>query len=190
MAPDAEFEVQKEFARTGAVILRGLLSTAEVSSLRAVIHDAFAPLDRRAGGRFVRALSAEMALRIPRVMECVVHPRVVAALKTILEPEYAIIPDFHVHRNMHDFTDTTRSITHLFGLVGPGWHHDAGSEGANPYLFDRNYRIVKCGLYLQDNTIEWGGGIETAPAGHKFRCEPASPSSTTWQLALGRISGF
>jgi hypothetical protein len=169
-------ELVRSFERTGAIHLRGVLSPEEVMDLRRAIHAAFAPLDRRApGDALVRALSAAMALRIAKVMEAIVHPRIVAALKTILEPHYRIIPDFHIHRNLFDFTDTRRSVTHLFGLIGSGWHHDAGHEGAQDYLYDPRYRMVKCGLYLQDNTFEYGGGIATAPAGHKLPLRSGSP---------------
>lgn len=162
-------ELTRTFERSGAVHLRGVLNSNEVQGLRQAIHAAFAPLDRRAPeGVLVRALSAAMVMRIESVMKAIVHPRIVAALKTILEPHYKIIPDFHIQRNLFDFTDTRGSLTHLFGLIGSGWHHDAGHEGAKSYLYDPHYRMVKCGIYLQDNTFEWGGGIVTAPGGHKL----------------------
>jgi hypothetical protein len=127
-----------------------------------------------------------MVMRIDAVMRAVVRPRIVAALKTILQPHYKIIPDFHIHRNLFDFTDTRRSLTHLFGLIGSGWHHDAGHERAGAYLYDRRYRMVKCGIYLQDNTFEFGGGIVTAPGGHKLPLRTRSPklnyySERIWQ---------
>lgn len=173
---EAPSELIDRFERTGAIHLRGVLSGQEVRELRREIQAAFAPLDRRApDGAFVRALSAAMAMRIQSVMETIVRPRIIAALKAILEPGYRIVPDFHVHRNMFDFTDTRGSITHLFGLIGSGWHHDAGSEGSKAYLYDPRYRMVKCGLYLQDNTFDWGGGIATAPVGHKLPLRTGSP---------------
>jgi hypothetical protein len=166
---DSPSRLVRDFEQAGAIHLRGVLNPDQVRHLRADIQSVFAPLDQRAsGGKPVRALSAAMTLRIKSVMQIIVHPRIVAALKAILEPHYQIIPDFHIHRNLYDFTDTRKSITHLFGLIGSGWHHDAGSEGAQPYLYDPRYRMVKCGLYLQDNTFEWGGGIDTAPGGHKL----------------------
>ncbi len=159
-------EIQAEFHRRGAVLVPGVFSPAEVDALRNRIHEEFRELDRRAEGKFVRALSATMVLRIPEVLRAILHPRIIRTLQTILEQNFGIIPDFNLHRNMFDFTDTRRSLTHLFGLIGSGWHHDAGDEHASPYLFDPAYRMVKCGIYLQDNTIEWGGGVEIAPTGH------------------------
>jgi hypothetical protein len=163
MSADA---TRKEFERQGAVLIRGVLSPAEVAALRDKIHQAFAHLDREAAGKFVRSLSAASVLNMPEVLRQIVHPRIVATLKAVLEPNYAVIPDFHLQRNLFDFTDTRRSVTHLFGLIGSGWHHDAGDERDSDYLFDPDYRIVKCGIYLQDNSIEWGGGIEIAPGAH------------------------
>ncbi len=132
----------------------------------------------------MRALSAAMALRVPEVIGLIVQPRIVAALKAILGPDYVVIPDFHVHRNLFELGDSRRLPTHFFGIIRSGWHHDAGSEGASPYLFEAAYRMVKCGLYLQDNTVEWGGGIEIAAGGHKL---PLRSSSNKLNYAAQRI---
>jgi hypothetical protein len=166
--PESPSRLVHDFERTGAIHLRGVLDAQEVSDLRTEIHRAFESLDRDADLQVVRALSAAMVFRIESAMRTIVHPRIIAALKAILEPGYQVIPDFNIHRNLYDFTDTSRSITHLFGLIGSGWHHDAGSEGAKAYLYDRRYRMVKCGIYLQNNTLALGGGIVVAPLGHKL----------------------
>lgn len=166
MPAQTESDILAEFERTGAIILRGVLSPEEVATIRGHIQQTFDPADQCASGTTVRSLSAAMVMRIPSVMRTILSSRIVSVLRTILEEHYAIVPDFHIQRNMYDFTDTRASITHLFGLIGAGWHHDAGHEGANSYLFDRRYRMVKCGLFLQDNTFELGGGIQIAPGGH------------------------
>ena len=36
------------------------------------------------------------------------------------------------------------------------------------YIKDPSYRFTKCGIYLQDNTEEWGGGIDILPGSHLF----------------------
>jgi hypothetical protein len=48
-----------------------------------------------------------------------------------------------------------------------GWHADAGSESGNQYLYSPDYQFGKLGLYLQDNTINFGGGIDVVPETHK-----------------------
>jgi hypothetical protein len=173
---ESQSQLIRDFQRTGAIHLRGVLDAKEVRDLRAEIQGAFRPLDQRAPEKdLVRALSVATVLRMESVMRTIVRPRIVAALKAILEPHFQIIPDFHIHRNLYDFTDTRRSVTHLFGLIGSGWHYDAGNEGAKAYLYDPRYRMVKCGLYLQDNTFEWGGGIVIAPGGHKLPLRTGVP---------------
>ena len=62
-----------------------------------------------------------------------------------------MIPDFQIHRN-------------LFGT----WHVDSGAEKSAPYLHRKDYKFVKCGIYLQDNSKEWGGGIQLVPKSHLF----------------------
>lgn len=158
--------IRKEFDQRGAILVRGVFSPAEVGTLRQHIFETFEPIDRRAEGKFVRTLSADTILKMPDVLRAVLNQRIISTLKVVLEPDYQIIPDLQIHRNIFNFADTRRSLTHLFGLIGSGWHHDAGHEGRSAYLFDPNYRVVKCGIYLQDNTVEWGGGIEVAPGSH------------------------
>lgn len=174
----------RDFERIGAIHLRGVLDAQEVSDLRTEIHRVFESLDRKADPQVVHALSAAMIFRIESVTRAIVHPRIVSALKVILEPGYQVIPDFNIHRNLYDFTDTSRSLTHLFGLIGSGWHHDAGSEGAKPYLYDRRYRMVKCGIYLQNNTLALGGGIVVAPMGHKL---PLRSGSARFNYVIQRL---
>jgi hypothetical protein len=159
--------LREEFDRVGAVIVRGVLSEAEVRVLRDSIHEAFVPLDQRAGSGLVRDLPATMALRIRAVRRAIVQPQVVAALAAILEPHYSIAPDLNIHRNKFTTRPDWRPAN-LFGLLGPGWHYDAGNEGPKPYFFAPDYRTVKCGLFLQDNTPASGGGIDIAPGGHQW----------------------
>ena len=50
-----------------------------------------------------------------------------------------------------------------------GWHIDANFENflKQQYLFSKNYRFYKVGIYFQDNTLEFGGGIDIKKNGHK-----------------------
>jgi hypothetical protein len=95
-----------------------------------------------------------------------VHEKVVQALKIILEPKYSLIPNFSVQKNK-------------FGLIQPsiakipipnrhGWHVDSGGEPFDPDHLAPDYQFVKCGLYLQDNDPEFGGGIDVVPGSHKL----------------------
>lgn len=50
-----------------------------------------------------------------------------------------------------------------------GWHLDCGTEYAlkRDYLFDEHYEFLKVGIYLQDDTLDYGGGIEVQPKSHQ-----------------------
>ena len=54
------------------------------------------------------------------------------------------------------------------GARNPGWHWDASSEGKRAYLYEPGYRLVKCGLYLQENTEDYGGGVDIVPGRHRW----------------------
>jgi hypothetical protein len=79
----------------------------------------------------------------------------VEILRAAMGDPLAYIPDLTLHHNMFGF---------------PGWHEDSGSEQTtgSAYLQSSSYRFAKCGVYLQDNTEEWGGGIMVVPGAHRY----------------------
>lgn len=78
--------------------------------------------------------------------------------------------DFNLQRNM-------------FGTGrNQGWHVDSGSEGRASYLYNSDYRFLKSGIYLQDNSDEWGGGITVVPKGHKFPLKTFLFKNFDWRL--------
>tara|TARA_B100000787_G_C16129569_1_gene266664 strand:+ start:35 stop:712 length:678 start_codon:yes stop_codon:yes gene_type:complete len=60
----------------------------------------------------------------------------------------------------------------MFGIMNSGgWHTDSGSEvnlQSGNYLHFPDYSFGKVGVYLQDNTINFGGGIDVIPKSHKI----------------------
>lgn len=142
-------DYQTHFNRYGYVVVPGVLSNAEISTLRSFLDQQWRTLRHNSK----RMLSPMDNLEHADIYMASLRPKVVEALKQVLGPDYSMLPDFQVQRNMFGF---------------PGWHTDAGSEGFAPYLMDRNYRFVKCGIYLQGNDPRWGGGIDIVPGGHRF----------------------
>lgn len=88
-------------------------------------------------------------LKNPALYQSAFSPKVVQALKIALGAPYVQWMDFQIQRNM-------------FG----GWHIDAGSENNASYLSSKEYAFVKCGLFLQDTTKEFGGGIDVGLFSH------------------------
>ena len=84
---------------------------------------------------------------------------IVSSLKTILEPNYTMIPDLTASKNQVGLSA---------GGMNPGWHWDASGEGKRAYLYEPGYRVVKCGLYLQENSEDYGGGVDIVPGRHRW----------------------
>lgn len=158
--------IRQEFEKVGAVIVRGLLSKQEVAAMRQYLDGQFKPLDAASREKTVKSLAPSFCWQSPQIFQAALHERAIQTLKIILEPNFSVLGDLEVHRNLFGLKHEYKA-SKLFGLIGPGWHQDAGAEGAQDYLFDPNYRMCKCGIYLQDNTVEWGGGIEIVPGAYK-----------------------
>jgi len=149
MGSDRILDLKSQFDKLGFIHVPGVLSDDEVLQCRTLLNDSFA----QKGGR---ALSLREILELPGgIPQLPFKDKAVKALQQVLGENYIVIPDFHVHRN-------------IFPPRGKGWHEDSGSEGSVDYLKDDSYLFAKCGIYLQDNTYEWGGGIKIVPGGHKF----------------------
>jgi hypothetical protein len=149
--------LDQQYRRDGFIHVRGALAADQVAAARTTIDAAFA-----AAGR-PKALLPDRCIAEPGIYRWLFQPRIVAALKEILEPSYSLIPTLTVAQNQ--FGMMTRRY---LGLKRAGWHVDSGSEGHAPWLLAPDYRFVKCGIYLQDNTADWGGGVDIVRGGHRF----------------------
>jgi hypothetical protein len=139
--------------------VRRALNFAEVTNVRERLHEMFDRAEARRRGAGVRSLMPSAMFQEPAIYRIMLNERIVTALKTILEPHYTM------------FGDLT-SAKDQFGLSGfprlAGWHWDASSEGKQPYLLEQQYRFVKCGVYLQENTRSFGGDIDLVPGRHRW----------------------
>ena len=166
MVASSSESVNSEFEKIGAVIVRGVLSEQEVRELRQTLDEKFEAIEAaREGSRFLK-LPPSQCFNTEQLTNAILKPRIIETLQQILEPGYRMLPDLEVHRNQFGL-HRKRGVKQLFGLAGAGWHCDSGAEGLPDYFLDPNYRFVKCGLYLQKNTLELGGGIEIVPGAHK-----------------------
>jgi hypothetical protein len=147
-------EDPKNFKELGFVIVRSLLSSDEVESLRSFIQDKLALHGNK------RFIYCHQAYQYPELYLLPFKEKVVTTAKHILGEDLCYYPDMVVQYNS-------------FG--NPGWHTDAGSEGYASYLLGPDYRFVKCGIYLQNNTLDLGGGIFAVPKAHKFPVRTGNP---------------
>lgn len=117
----------------GFTIVRNVMDRNSVEKLRSYLLEVFPG---------VRVMQPRDVFAHPDLYNVVFLPKIVKSLKLAFGENYSQWCDFQVQKN-------------LFG----GWHTDSGSESNMPYLYYKNYGFAKCGLYLQDNTVDFGGGV-------------------------------
>jgi hypothetical protein len=149
-----EFEKSESFTKYGFVIIRDLLSPQMVEKLRAFIQKKMALLGHK------RQMISCQTYLFPELYLLQFEERAVNMLKKVLGENLCYFPDLTVQHNM-------------FGY--PGWHMDSNSEGYAKYLQAPDYKFAKCGIYLQDDTLGWGGGIKVLPKGHKLSTMTGAP---------------
>ena len=135
--------LMQNYKRDGGVILKGLLNPDEVAELRNACSEYFARGDSHMGTRDFLAI--ETLANLP------FHHRIVESLRSLLGEDYVTLNQFAASANLHN----------------PRWHRDSDNQGNHEYLYDPEYQIAKCAVYLQDNDPEWGGGLEVIPGSHR-----------------------
>lgn len=134
--------LQKRFREQGYIHFKALISPEEITAMR------------EAGERYFTQGRTHMFtrdfVRIAPLAALPFRPRVVAAIRSVFGDDYATISQFSMSANLHN----------------PQWHRDSQSQQGNDYLYDPDYMIAKCAVYLQDNDPEWGGGMEIVPRSH------------------------
>jgi hypothetical protein len=159
-------DLDAEFSKNGFIVVRNVFSEEHCDQFRAQILDKFNKLKALDPNQADFSLSQPQAFSIPGLWEFLVNEKMVQALKTILENEYTMTPNFVIQKNKYCVSPI--SICKITIPNRYGWHIDAGGDPINPIQLDPDYRFVKCGLYLQDNDPEFGGGIDVVPGSHKL----------------------
>lgn len=135
---------QAHLRKHGWVIFRGVLEPAKVARLRDICWQEFTKTKKP-------DLHGPEVLAIPELRDVPFSKPVINALKSALGENFTIYPDFHVQTNKYG-----------------GWHRDNNSEGRAQYLFDPDYLFVKCGVFLQNNDPQLGGGIDIVRGGYRL----------------------
>lgn len=137
-----EASLQKQFRNEGYVLLRGVITPEEIAAMREAGEKHFV-------GERSHMFTDEL-LRIPCLAALSFNPKIVAGIRRVFGEGYATVTQFSMSANLHN----------------PQWHRDSQSQEGNEYLYDPDYRVSKCAVYLQDNDREWGGGMEILPRSH------------------------
>ena len=137
-------------SRHGFVLFRSVLDTSTVARCRALFERTFGPGQPDSGKSQPRTKANENAfldvLRIPSFR---------SALRNAIGSDVVLVNEMSLHDSN-------------FG----GWHTDTTSPetvGRRRFHLREDFRIFQCGIYLQENSLIYGGGLDVVAGSHQFR---------------------
>jgi hypothetical protein len=143
-------DLKSQYLNQGYIVIP-LLNQNETQALREKILNEFNPGESG-------ELYMDFYLKKLGDLDFYLNPKLLGSLKAIF-PSIHYIPDLNIQINRID-------------QFGPkkGWHADCNYEDRQnqPYLRTEDYSCAKVGIYLQDDTLEYGGGIDIQPNSHRL----------------------
>jgi ectoine hydroxylase-related dioxygenase (phytanoyl-CoA dioxygenase family) len=164
------------FHRNGYLVVPDILSADQVRSLRAALRPKFnTPESERYPGDSEHYLF-DIFSRYPDLRWLLLHEPTLAVLRSLLGEDFVVMREAAAH----------------FQNFG-GWHKDTTSQEVAGHMFqwDPDYLMIEVGYYLQDNTVEFGGGLDVQPGSHlqpDQYAHPAPPPSRMQKL-VSRLTG-
>jgi hypothetical protein len=151
------FTKVESFKKNGFIIIPGVLHNRDVDSNRDVLNNIMRTMPKEKRMLIFSDIFGNDNL-LDFLIEAQYNNKIVSTLSQIFENEFYYINDIQIQCNM-------------FGINPGNWHTDSGSEIdllSGNYLHSPDYSFGKVGVYLQDNTINFGGGIDVIPKSHKI----------------------
>jgi Phytanoyl-CoA dioxygenase (PhyH) len=147
-------EEQKQcFQRDGYLLVPGVLSPEQVNLLRDFFRRKFLSPD---GPKYLgdgKGLLFDVFNRYPEVRWLLFHPPTLAVLRDLLGPDFVVLREAAAHYQQ-------------FGT----WHKDTTSQenAGHRFQWDGDYLFVEVAYYLQDNSPEFGGGLDVERGSHRM----------------------
>jgi hypothetical protein len=138
------------YKNNGFVIVKNVIPKKNILDLRDKLMSEAPP-------NFVGHLENDYVTSTPELYKYQFDKNLIYTLKQIFGDDIYMMNDFNLQFN----NPNNRG-------KDAGWHTDANSEQARyvPYLNYNNYQFCKVGIFLQENSIEFGGGIDVEIGGH------------------------
>ena len=138
------------FLKNGYILFKSGLNHNKITEIRKKI------LNNLNDGES-KELYIEYALKKEEIFDLFFLPNIIKKLRK-LSKEIYYLADLNIQINQINNKGKNK-----------GWHIDANFENflKQQYLFSKDYRFYKVGIYFQDNTLEFGGGIDIKKKGHK-----------------------
>jgi hypothetical protein len=165
-----------DFRRNGYLLVPNVLTADQVRSLRTALRAKFnTPGEERLPGDSSQYLF-DIFSRHPDLRWLLLHEPTLAALRSLLGEDFVVMREVAAHFQFFS-----------------GWHKDTSSQERAGHMFqwDDDYLMVEVTYYLQDNTPEYGGGLDVHPGSHRepdYFIRPSAPSGRVQRL-LGKLIG-
>lgn len=144
----------QEFERNGYVLLPQVISPERVVEVRRRLLEECARRKEQGlnPNKGLKDVLFDVYARYPDLLDTLCNPQTLDALKRILGSSFIVPPD-------------TSALREYYGTL----HTDTTGNEQLGWMFHKDpaFRIVTTGLYLQDQTPEYGGGLLVVPGSHK-----------------------
>lgn len=142
-------QLQKDsFARDGFLLVPQVLTPEQVAELRGTLQSLFARPSEERGVGDTGHILMDIYSRHPSLQWLLFHEPMLQALRDLLGEDFRALRESAAHFNN-------------FG----GWHKDtmAQEKAGRKFQWESDYLMVEAGFYLQDNSREFGGGLDVVP---------------------------
>lgn len=164
-----------QFNKEGYLLVRNLLNSEQVARLRAFCKSKFhLPAAQQLPGDNDTSL-VDIFSRYPEIRWLLFNERLNDLLKALAGDDFVLMPE-------------SFAILNSFGR----WHKDTTpweKKSGRKIHWEKGYRIVGFAFYLQDNTEEYGGGLDVEPRSHLEPDRFINPPEWS-QRPLGQKIGF
>jgi hypothetical protein len=142
-----------QYHRDGYLLVPKVLTAEQVQGLRSFFRPKFdLPKEQRYPTDTDHWL-LDIFCRYPESRWLCFHEPALQVLRALLGDDFVLYPfEGTVHLNW-------------FG----GWHKDTGTpeRQGHTFFFDKDYEMLTVAYYLQDNSAEYGGGLDVEPGTHR-----------------------
>lgn len=165
-----------DFRKNGYLLVPDILTTDQVCALRATLRAKFNTSDEERLPGDTSQYIYDIFSRHADVRWLLFHEPTLAVLRLLLGEDFVVMREVAAH----------------FQSFG-GWHKDTSAQERAGHMFqwDDDYLMVEVGYYLQDNTPEYGGGLDVHSGSHRepdYFVRPPAPSGRMLRM-LGKLIG-
>lgn len=141
----------------GFVVLPQVLNSDEVKKARELMTEIFSTKSPYEGDLFRPSdqggsVYMDIFNRYPQLRFILFSQKLRDGLASALGEDFLFLPDSGMHDSQYG-----------------SWHKDTTSQEkrGHKWQYEPDFQVVTCAIYLQDNSYEYGGGLDIVPDSHK-----------------------